>query len=178
MRLRIGVALVLFSMVSVWPAFAQDATARRDATRERLRQLLDSAGKRPDVSVEFRQSTKQPYNFVGLMKDRLANADALEIVISVSAEDTIHFRVFPHYKGAYINIDRAQDTPGLVRKLLRFSDANFLYWGIDNSGDVFSGYNFTLESGFPDNAMIIVIRSVRPLDQYVGDLRPFIDGSR
>jgi hypothetical protein len=45
------------------------------------------------------------------MKTGLKNADSLEIVISVSAEETIHFRIFPHYSGAYLNIDKAAARP-------------------------------------------------------------------
>ena len=64
-----------------------------------------------------------------------------------------------------------------MRKLLNLSDHNFLFWGADDTGDVFAGYTFTLESGFPDKAIEIVLYSIAPLDQYVGQMRPFIDGS-
>jgi hypothetical protein len=62
-----------------------------------------------------------------------------------------------------------------MRKLLNLNDHNFLYWGADDTGDVFAGYTFTLESGFPDKSLEIVLYSIAPLDQYVGQLRPFID---
>src|SRR3979490_232246 len=78
-------------------ATTQQATAR-DANREKLRSLFETAG--PKINVSFRQSDKQPYNFVGVMKTGLKNADALEIVILVGAEDPIHFRIFPHYLDA------------------------------------------------------------------------------
>ena len=94
------------------------------------------------------------------MKTGLKNADALEIVISVSAEDTIHFRIFPHYHGAYLNIDKVRSSEGLLRQMVRFSDKNFLFWGADNSGDIFAGYNFTLESGFPDASIRVVLNSI------------------
>lgn len=74
----------------------------RDATREKLRTLLDTEG--PKINITFQQSEKQPYNFVGVLKTGLKNADALEVVISVSAQDTIHFRIFPHYKDSYVNV--------------------------------------------------------------------------
>jgi len=60
---------------------------------------------------------------------------------------------------------------------LNLSDKNFLFWGMDGTGDIFAGYTFTLESGFPDKAIEIVLYSVRPLDKYVGDMRPAVDGS-
>ncbi len=72
---------------------AQDKDAARDATREKLRQLLDTAGQRKDVTVTFRQPEKQPYYFVGVMRDGLTNAESLEIVISVTSSETISFRV-------------------------------------------------------------------------------------
>ena len=64
-----------------------------------------------------------------------------------------------------------------MRKLLNLSDHNFLFWGADDTGDVFAGYTFTLESGFPDKAIEVVLYSIAPLDGYVGEMRPFIDGS-
>jgi hypothetical protein len=156
---------------------AQEKQTSRDATREKLRKLLEVAGARKDVNVAFHQSEKQPYNFLGAMSTGLVNADNLEIVIGVTTNDTIGFRVYPHYKGEYINVDKVKNGAGLMRKLLFLSDRNFLYWGIDESGDVFSGYTVTLESGFPDDAMTTVVRSIRNTDGFVGELRPFIDGT-
>ncbi len=164
----------------VWaqtPTPTPDKEATRNATREKLRQLLDTAGQRKDVNVTFRQASKQPYNFVGSMSGGLTHSDSLEIVVSVTANDTIGFRVYPHYKGGYINVDKAKNAAGLMRKLLYMSDRNFLYWGVDEAGDTFSGYTFTLESGFPHEAIVIVLRSIRNTDGFVGELRPFIDGT-
>lgn len=151
----------------------QEAT--RDATREKLRAVLDTAG--PKINVVFRQSDKQPYNFVGVMKTGLKNADALEIVISVSAQDTIHFRIFPRYKDSYVNVDKVESGTGLMRQMVRFSDQNFLFWGMDSSNDIFAGYSFTLESGFPEAAINVVLRSIANVDTFIGQMRPAIDGS-
>jgi hypothetical protein len=159
---------------STAPSTTQQS-ATRDATREKMRTVLDATG--PKINVSFRQSDKQPYNFVGVMKTGLKNADALEIVISVSAQDTIHFRIFPHYKDAYLNLDKASSSDGLMRQMLHFSDVNFLFWGADSSGDIFAGYNFTLESGFPEASIRVVLSSVAKLDDFVGQMRPSIDGS-
>jgi hypothetical protein len=182
-RILCIVALVLFASLpafAVTPAVQQLTPAQqasRDATREKLRSLLATGGARKDVNVAFTQSTKQPYNFIGVMNTGLANCDSLEIVVGVTTNETVGFRIYPHYSGAYVNIDKAKNGPGLMRKLLFLSDRNFLYWGADESGDVFSGYTFTLESGFPDEAMIIVLRSIRNTDGFVGEMRPFIDGT-
>ena len=156
------------------PATTQQTTTR-DANREKLRALFETAG--PKINVAFRQSDKQPYNFVGVMKTGLRNCDSLEIVISVSAEETIHFRIFPHYSGAYLNVDKVKSTEGLMRQMVRFSDQNFLFWGADGSGDIFAGYNFTLESGFPEASIRVVLNSIAKLDAFVGQMRPSIDGS-
>ncbi len=153
-------------------ANAQDST--RDTTRTQLADVLQTAGARADVAVTFHQSTKNPYNFVGLMTTGLVNADSLEIVISVTKSDTIGFRVYPHYKGRYINVGRAKNQQALMRKLLYFSDQNFLFWGADDTSDVFSGYTITLESGFPAEAITVVLRSIRNTDKFVGQLKPFI----
>jgi len=179
-RMLVIVALALVAATGMTPARAQTAQEKetaRNATREKLRQLLDTAGQRKDVNVAFRQSDKQPYNFVGVMRDGLKNADSLEIVVSVTSNETIGFRVYPHYKGDYINVDKVKNSAGLMRKLLYFSDRNFLYWGADETGDIFSGYTFTLESGFPYEAIVIVLRSIRNTDGFVGELRPFVDGT-
>jgi hypothetical protein len=148
-------------------------TATRDATREKLRTLLDATG--PKINVAFKQSEKQPYNFVGIMSTGLTNADSFEIVISVSGQDTIHFRIYPHYKGAYLNVDKASNSAALMRQMLRFGDKNFLYWGADDTFDIFAGYNFTLESGFPEASIRVVLNSIAKLDQYVGEMKPSID---
>src|SRR3984893_12207442 len=140
--------------------------AIRTRTREQLRQLLDRVG--PAIDVSFRQSEKQPFNFVGTMRG-LTNADSLEIVIAVTTKQTISFRIFPHYKGAYINVNKARNSLSLARQLLRLSDQAFLYWGMDDTSDVFAGYTFTLESGFPEEAITIVLRSIVNLDKFVGD---------
>jgi hypothetical protein len=95
----------------------------------------------------------------------------------VTSKDTIGFRIFPQYKGAYINIDKARNPTQLLRKLAQLNDSTFLFWGADDSGDVFTGYTFTLESGFPDKAIEIVLSSIRNSDQFVGELRPAIDGT-
>ena len=151
--------------------------AARVATREKLRQLLINSGAKRGIEIPFRQSDKQPFNFVGVKRGGLTNAEGFEIVVGVSNDDTIGFRIYPYYKGGYVNVDKARNGAGLMRKLLNLSDHNFLFWGADDTGDIFAGYTFTLESGFPDKAIEIVLYSIGPLDQYVGQMRPFIDGT-
>jgi hypothetical protein len=173
MRFRLGI-LVCFLLAL--PALAQQPPLTRDQTRELVRASLARYGMK-DLNTEFRQSDKQPYNFVGLLKTGLKNSDSVEIVVSITADQTIGFRIFPHFNGAYINLDKVKDANGLMRKMLYFNDRNFLFWGADGSSDVFSGYTFTLESGYPEEAFHIVLRSITTLDKFVGEMRPFIDGS-
>jgi hypothetical protein len=151
------------------------AEAARIKTREQLAQLLDTAAQKTKIS--FRRSEKQPFNYIGLLKDGLTNADSMEVVIGVTADQTIGFRIYPHYRGAYINVDKARNSAGLMRQMLRLSDKNFLFWGIDETADVFAGYTFTLESGFPDAALTVVLRSIANLDKYVGEFKPMVDGN-
>src|SRR3954453_8457945 len=147
-------SLSLAAGVSLTPSTAAAAPAegQRDSTREQLRSLLATAGARSDVNIAFRQSSENPYNFVGSATG-LANSDSLEVVVGVTKAQTISFRVYPHYHGGYINVGRAKDRAGLMRKLLHYSDDNFLYFGADDTDDVFAGYTVTLESGFPEEAM-------------------------
>ena len=169
-------ATLFLVLAGMSAAYAQSDPAR-DATREQVRQVLASAGARQDVNVAFRQSTKNPYNFTGSMTSGLTNSDSLEIIVSVTKSNTIGFRIYPHYKGAYINLGKARDRSGLMRKLLYYSDQNFLFWGADDTSDVFSGYTVTLESGFPSDAIVEILRSIRNTDKFVGEMRPFIDGT-
>jgi hypothetical protein len=171
------VLLVVLLTTIVVPAVSGQSTAEagRIKTREQLGQLLDRVG--PSIKMSFRQSQKQPFNFVGVLKEGLRNADNFEVVISVTADQTINFRIFPHYNGAYINVDKAKNSLGLMRQLLRLSDEAFLYWGADEGGDIFAGYIFTLESGFPDAAITVVLRSIANLDPFVGKMKPNIDGT-
>ena len=170
-----SLAIILFVVAfNAGPAYAQqDDEAARIRTREKLAQLLEKAG--PTINVAFRQSSKQPFNYVGSLTAGLLHAESLEIVISVTAKDTIGFRVYPHYKKGYINPGKVNDPAGLMRLMLRLSDRAFLFWGLDEAGDAFTGYTFTLESGFPDEAIRIVLRSIANSDKFVGEMRPFLD---
>ncbi len=169
-------ALLSFSSAAAAQTPAQKEAARV-ATREKLRALLAASGPKRGIEIAFRQSDKNPFNFVAVKRGGLTNAEGFEVVVGISNDDTIGFRIYPYYKGAYINVDKARNGVALMRKLLNLSDHNFLFWGADDTGDVFAGYTFTLESGFPDKAIEIVLYSIAPLDQYVGQMRPFIDGS-
>ena len=171
----VGLLICLAILATAQTAFSQEADPAREKTRERLSALLTRVG--PDLSVEFKASSKSPYVFTGLLRDGLKNAEYFEIVISVTTKETIGFRIFPHYKGGYINIDKAKNTPQLLRKIVQLNDSTFLFWGADDTGDVFTGYTFTLESGFPDKAIEIVLSSIKNSDQFVGEMRPSIDGS-
>jgi len=152
------------------------ATAAREKTRERLNQLFQTI-KPETIKTTFRQSEKQPFVFVAMLKEGLTNADSFEIVVSVTNDQTIFFRVFPHYKSAYVNIDKVKNSAGLMRRMLQLNESAFLSWGADESGDIFFGYTFTLESGFPDEAIKIVLSSIKNSDKFIGDMRPDIDGS-
>ena len=168
--------LICAAILATAPAvFSQESNPVRDKTRERLNALLQRVG--PDMNVTFAPSSKSPFVFTGVVRDGLKNVDQFEIVITVTTKETIGFRVFPHYKGAYINIDKARNPTQLLRKLAQLNDTTFLFWGADDSGDVFTGYTFTLESGFPDKAIEIVLSSIRNSDEFVGQLRSSIDGS-
>jgi hypothetical protein len=173
------VLAVLFALTALSAPAAygqqQDKEADRVRTREMLAQLLKKAG--PDLKLSFVQSQKQPFNYLGSLKTGLANAESFEIVISVTPNETIGFRIYPHYKNGYINIDKAKNGPALMRLLLRLSDQAFLFWGVDEAGDIFTGYTFTLESGFPEESLKTVLASIVNSDKFVGEMRPFIDGS-
>ena len=174
MRIRFGT--VVFFLLAALSTFGQQGQPTRDQTREMLRATLTRYGQSA-LHTDFRQSDKQPYNFVGVYNTGLKNADSMEIVISVTPSQTIGFRIFPHYNKSYINVDKSRDSAALSRQLLRFCDTNFLFWGADNTYDVFAGYTVTLESGYPEEAIHVVLTSITALDKFVGEMRPFIDGT-
>jgi len=97
------------------------------------------------------------------------------VVVQVSDNNTLAVVVYPHYHGGYINVGRAPDPLGLARKLLNLNDHNFFYWGADDTGDVFACYNFTLESGFPDQSLLVAMTSIRAQDQFITQMKPYID---
>ena len=174
-----GVSIFTLLCVAVCPvAAAQQANNNEEsriAARDKLRKLLQSHG--PVVHVVFHQNDAEPFFFSGILTQGLTNAESFEIVIGVTTADTISFRIYPHYKGGYINVDKARESVALMRQLLRFSERTFVFWGADSSGDVFAGYTFALESGFPDEAVRVVLSSIKNLDRYIGEMRPAIDGS-
>lgn len=175
MKKLFAILLFILASFSVAPVYAQeeDEAAEREVTRKRLGELLAKEG--PEVKVNFAQSQKQPFNYVGTLRTGLVNAESFEIVISVTPKDTIGFRIYPHYKAGYINVDKVNDRAALMRLLLRLSDRAFLFWGADETGDVFTGYTFTLESGFPEEAITIVLKSIVNSDKFVGEMRPILD---
>jgi hypothetical protein len=179
--LHLATALAVLALAQPWTplepglsAAAVQDNSSRDQTRDRLRELLASAAANNRIDIDFRQSTKNPYNVVGVKRGGMTNSESLEAIWSVTKDETIALRVYPHYNGAYINVGRARDPNGLMRKLLQLNSTNFMFWGADEAGDVFAGYEFTMESGFPSEAVIVVARSITNQDQFVGQLRPFI----
>lgn len=147
--------LMVFALLVSSPGFAQAAKddAARVATRDHMTKLLITDG--PKINVSFTQSLRNPFNFVGHLTSGLKSADEMEIVISVTTSSTIGFRVYPHYKGKYINVDKVMDPKGLMKKLLQLSDTNFLFWGADDTGDVFTAYTISLESAFPMRSLML-----------------------
>ena len=57
-----------------------------------------------------------------------------------------------------------------AQEALKLSGENFLFWGMDGEHDMFAGFTVTLESGFPDAAVRIVLASIPLVDDAVGDL--------
>ena len=169
---------VLFALVITYaaaPARGQQIESGRIRTREQLGDLLNKVG--PGLRISFRPNEKQPFGFVGLLKDGLTHAESFVVSIGVSQNQTIGFRIFPRYKNGYVNIDNVKNGPGLMRQLLRLSDDTFLFWGVDPSGDIFTGYTVTLESGFPEESIKIVLKSIVNSDKFIGEMKPMIDGS-
>jgi hypothetical protein len=115
-----------------------------------------------------------PFDLDGFYDKGLKWANRLEIYITVTRQATIWIRVYPQYYGHHVNLEHVHDSTGLMRQMLRLSYHNFFFWGLDDQRDAFAGYQFTLESGFPEAAVKEVIKSIPLVDGAVGDLTPFI----
>lgn len=159
-------ALLVAGLVTT--AWSQE-DANREATREKVRIALRQIG--PRLGVSFKQSQANPFNFSASMTEGLAETESMEIIVMVGRDDIMTVRVFPHISGdRYINVDRASNSTGLMRKLLASNADDFFHWGMDNVYDVFAEFTFTLESGFPEASLDVVLRSVKLLDKKVGEM--------
>jgi hypothetical protein len=166
-----GAGLLSMVLLGGFPGIirAQDDEAARNATREKVRAALNEVG--PKIGVSFRQSDRQPFNFVGSLTDGLTNASSMEILVMIGHQDIVTIQIYPHTaSGGYINVDKAVNGAGLMRKLLSYNDGGFFYWGIDDVYDCFAAFTITLESGFPNEVVDIVMRSVPLLDKKVGEI--------
>ena len=149
-----------------------DVDSVQVVTRTKLEALLASYG--PARDTRWRRSQHNPFAMVGYFDKDLTYASRFEIFITITNKATIWFRVYPMWSD-YINIDEARDASGLMRWVLRDSYRSFFFWGVDDDLDVFAGYEFTLEDGFPEEAIKVVIRSVPLIDGSVGEMRYFIE---
>jgi len=168
----------LFVLVlALAPAVCAQETnnASRLKTRDRLSALLQRIG--PDLKMTFKQHEKNEFAFAGALSEGLKNCEQFEVVLRVMNNETISIMAYPHYKRGYINIDKARNATQLMRQMLQFNEGAFFFWGADDTGDIFAGYTITLESGFPDDGIRIVLASVKNADDLVGKLRPSIDGA-
>jgi hypothetical protein len=168
-----GVVLVTCA-ISNTPAAAQRSRDDRLATREKLKQLLAVEG--PKLGITFKQSEKQEFNISGY-SPKYANVDYFEAVLTVSADDVIKLRAYPHYKGDYVNVDKARNSVALMRQLLNLNFHNFMNFGTDDSGDIYVGFTFTLESGFPSESITMSLRAIPLVDPFIGRMRPNIDNT-
>lgn len=175
MRAILPAALWVIVIVSgLRPLATQtDTSAVRDSTRQQLEALLTTYG--PARDMRFRRSGTEPYDIVGSWDKPMQFVSRFDIRVSVTRERTIGFRVYPRWHGARINLNRVRDRHRLMEKLLRDADQSFLHWAVNPDQEVFAGFTFTLESGFPEDAIKVVIRSIPLLDRSVGELAPLTE---
>jgi hypothetical protein len=150
-----------------------DSDAVRDSTRRQLETLLSTYG--PAREMRFQRSADQPFDAVGVFDKPMRYVSRLEIIVSVTGQRTIGFRVYPRLHGVHVNLDRVRRRSLFMETLLRDADQSFLHWALDQNLDLFAGFTFTLESGFPEDAIKVVIRSIPLLDRPVGELVPLIE---
>jgi hypothetical protein len=154
-----------------------DANAVRamTLTRDKLDSLLHAYG--PTLKMRFyRSANNDPFQIEGIFDAKeLRFAYRFDLQINVTPQNTIGLRVYPILSGDRINIDEVNDRQSLARLLLQFSAHDFFCWGVDDASHVFARFTFTLESGFPEEAIKIALRSIPLLDESVGEMGRFID---
>lgn len=109
-------------------------TSIREATRARLEALLGTYGKA--LGMRWSRNAKEPFNIVAYYDRDLRYTARFEVVMSITRQNTIGFRAYPV---PHLNIDDARDPSGLMRKMLRLSEQNFLFWAADGSQDIYAG---------------------------------------
>lgn len=154
-------------------AAQSDTGALRNSTRRALEALLTTYG--PARDMRFRRSSSEPYDLVGFWDKPMQSVSRLDIRVSVTRERTIGFRVYPRWHGARINLRRIRARGEFMRTLLRDADQSFFHWALDPDLNLFAGFTFTLESGFPADAIHVVVRSIPLLDRPLGELVPLIE---
>lgn len=145
-----------------------DSDTVRVAIRQKLEALLDAYPLARDM--QFQRSARDPFSMAGSYSRGLRYVSTFEVVWTVTTKQTIGLRVYPHWNGAYINLSRFQPRGRFMEGLLRDADTDFFHWAVSPSLDVFAGFTFTLESGFPEEAIRVVISSIPLLDGAVGKL--------
>lgn len=161
----------VLSATSVWGSAAQtNADALRARTRDRLFALVRTYA--PTLHFKIYRHDDDPFTIEAIYDKDLKHAPRFETWISVTRQQTIQFRVYTQWYEGYLNIDKAQDSDGFMQRLLQLSDKDFFFWAADEDKDVFAGFTFTLESGFPEEAIKVVIRSIPLLDRDIGELEP------
>jgi hypothetical protein len=148
-------------------------TATRNSNRTQLAAILADAG--PGNGMRFTQSTENLYNYSAFLQSGLRTADSIEVVAGATDSDTIFVRAFPKYKGKYVNVGRVKDPALLARQLLALSPRTFMFWATDETGDVYFGFTFTLESGFPRESIRIVLASIANHDQYLTEIKALLE---
>ena len=164
-------AVLTVSVVGAGRAQSVPADARVDA-RNRLDSLLHAFG--PTLKMKFYRDSDDPFQFAGVLDKDLRYAWRFELQINVTPQNTIGIRAYPMYSHR-IDMDRVRDPNGLALKLLHLSAHDFLHWGVDDVSHVFAAYQFTLESGFPQEAIKEVLRSIPLVDESVGEIAQFVE---
>ena len=173
MMRALGTVLLLALCVG-GPAFGDAAS--RGAARKKLETMLTKRVG-PAINVGFEAAADNPFRFAGVMRTPLRNCDAIEIVIGITPSETIYVRAFPRYQGGYVSVAKATAEGALLRAALRASFDGFFFWAVDESGDLCAGYTLSLESGFPEAVLEVVLRSLPGLDATFGQFRVHVDGS-
>ena len=156
--------IVAVGVLAAAPLSAQKIDeAKRIRNREQLLTVLRAAA--DATHMTFERSKVNQFNYSAYLTVGLKYAESVEVVIGATDVDTIFMRAFPKVQGRLHERREGQGPDRLDAPATKAGGADVLLLGDDAQGDLFWGYTFTLEYGFPVDSIRIVLRSVQTHDR-------------
>jgi hypothetical protein len=154
-----------------------DASAVATATFANIQKLLEAEGSRLNLGAAFRP-LNSGLESAAVVTDGLTKAEKLEVHIDAISNPagTVRLRVYPLYRGTYVNVSHAEDQAALMRVLLgpaRISGPCVYSWKIDKDGDIYDTCILTSDN-FPYASIVTALKDIRHVDRIFGEWRSLL----